>query len=220
METRLVIAGLDEKKTGKLPATVHMAIGMKAMVLLNVATEADIANGTRGEIQDIILDEWEDLLAPDEDSAIYLKYPPAMLLVRGTPYWTFCLPPPDLPPDLPPVMFRHTFRQPHWHLTSLGVPQHLTTPCGTSPASIWPSDLPRSSALTTPYPHWSPALPSCPVPPLHHMRVLHRLPLHRHTFRRSRLVPPHSVTSRCMDVHAPCCMRLLCCSATLLQHPF
>ena len=44
MEARLAIAGLDEKKTGKLPVTVYMAIGIKAMVLLNVATEADIAN--------------------------------------------------------------------------------------------------------------------------------------------------------------------------------
>ena len=56
MEAKLAIAEQKDKDTGKLPATVHMAIGMKAMVLLNVATEADIANGTRGEIQDIILD--------------------------------------------------------------------------------------------------------------------------------------------------------------------
>ena len=39
---------------------VHMAVGIKAMVLLNVATEADIANRTRGEIQDIILTEREE----------------------------------------------------------------------------------------------------------------------------------------------------------------
>ncbi len=56
MEERLVVAGLNDTKTGKLPAIVRIAIGMKAMVVLNMATEADIANGTRGEIQDIILD--------------------------------------------------------------------------------------------------------------------------------------------------------------------
>src|SRR6266571_4445134 len=82
--------------------------------------------------------------------------------VRGTPYWMFRLPPPDLPPDLPPIMFRRTFRQPHWHLTSLGVPPHLTTPCGTSPASIWPSDLPRSFRSRNTIP---PLVPSSPIMP-------------------------------------------------------
>ena len=101
MEARLAIAGLEDKKTGKLPATLQMAIGMKAMVLLNVATEADIANGTRGEIQDIILDEREDLSAPDEDGAIYLKYPPAMLLFR--PYKMTNLIFPGLPTGVIPL---------------------------------------------------------------------------------------------------------------------
>ena len=84
------------------------------------------------------------------------------MTVRGTPYWMFCLPPPDLPPNLPPVMFHHTFHQPHWHLTSLSVPQHLTTPCGTSPASIWPSDLPRSFRSRDTIP---PLVPSSPIMP-------------------------------------------------------
>jgi len=101
MEARLAIAGLDEKKTGKLPATVHMAIGMKAMVLLNVATEADIANGTRGEIQDIILDEREEPTAPNEDGTITLKFPPAMLLFR--PYKKTNLTFPGLPPGVIPL---------------------------------------------------------------------------------------------------------------------
>jgi hypothetical protein len=46
METKLAIAELEDKNAGKLPAMVQMAIGMKAMVLLNIATDADIANGT------------------------------------------------------------------------------------------------------------------------------------------------------------------------------
>jgi len=46
MEAKLATAEQKDKDTSKLPATVHMAIGMKAMVLLNLATEADIANGT------------------------------------------------------------------------------------------------------------------------------------------------------------------------------
>ena len=61
-----------------------MAIGMKAMVLLNLVTEADIVNGMRGEIQNIILDKSEQISGAD---AIRLKYPPAMILFkpdRGT----------------------------------------------------------------------------------------------------------------------------------------
>lgn len=40
------IAEQKDRDNGKLPATVHMAIGMKAMVLLNIATEAAIASGS------------------------------------------------------------------------------------------------------------------------------------------------------------------------------
>ena len=82
MEARLATAGLKDEKTGKLPAFVQIAIGMKAMVLLNIATEAEVANGTRGDIQDIILDEREGMLEPDEDGAIRLSYPPSMILFR------------------------------------------------------------------------------------------------------------------------------------------
>jgi ATP-dependent exoDNAse (exonuclease V) alpha subunit len=101
MEAKLAIAGLEDAKTGKLPATVHMAIGMKAMVLLNLATEADVANGTRGEIQGIILDEREDTPPPNEDGPVHLKYPPAMLLFR--PYKKTKLVFPGLPIGVIPL---------------------------------------------------------------------------------------------------------------------
>jgi hypothetical protein len=48
---------LDDTKTGKPHALIQIAIGMKAMVVLNIATEADVTNRTWGEIQHIILDE-------------------------------------------------------------------------------------------------------------------------------------------------------------------
>ena len=83
MEAKLAIAEQKDKDTGKLSAVVHMAIGMKAMVLLNIATEADIANGTWGEIQDIILDEREEGSVADEEGIIQLKYPPAMHLFKS-----------------------------------------------------------------------------------------------------------------------------------------
>lgn len=101
METKLVIAGLDDKNAGKLPATVQVAIGMKAMVLLNIATEADIANGTRGVIQDVILDEREQPSKPDEDGAIKLKYPPVMILFK--PDRDSILTFPGLPPGVIPL---------------------------------------------------------------------------------------------------------------------
>ena len=100
MEAKLAIAGLGDNKMGKLPDCVQMAIGMKAMVLLNLATEADIANGTRGEIQDIILDEREEISAVDEDGAIRLKHPPAMILFnpdKGTKLIFQGLPPGVIP---------------------------------------------------------------------------------------------------------------------------
>lgn len=65
-----------------LSAYVRMAVGMKAMVLLNLATDADIANGTRGCIEDIILDEREGVCIRDNDGVIKLQYPPAMILFR------------------------------------------------------------------------------------------------------------------------------------------
>ena len=74
------------------------------MVLLNVATEADIANGTRGEIQDIILDEREELSAPDEDGIIKLKYAPVMLLFKpDRSHRTTKLTFPGLPPGIIPL---------------------------------------------------------------------------------------------------------------------
>ena len=69
-----------------------MAIGMKAMVVLNIATEADVANGTRGEIQDIILDEREEQSMPDEDGVITLKYLPALLLFKPDKVTTLTFP--------------------------------------------------------------------------------------------------------------------------------
>jgi len=71
------------------------------MVLLNVATEADIVNSTWGEIQDIILDEREELSAPNEDGIIKLKYLPAMLLFK--PDRTTKLTFPGLPPGIIPL---------------------------------------------------------------------------------------------------------------------
>jgi hypothetical protein len=78
-----------------------MAIGMKAMVLLNIATDADVANGTRGEIQDIILDERGEILTPDEDGTITLRYPPAIILFKPDKKTTLTFP--GLPAGIIPL---------------------------------------------------------------------------------------------------------------------
>jgi len=55
---------------------------MKAMILFNLSTEAEIANGTRGTIKDIVLDPREEIHHVEEDNVctIRLKYPPALIL--------------------------------------------------------------------------------------------------------------------------------------------
>jgi hypothetical protein len=82
LEARVKIAGMSEKSTGRLREIVEIAVGMKAMVVLNLATEADIANGTRGTITDILLDPREEASDPDDEGVVRLRYPPAMVLFK------------------------------------------------------------------------------------------------------------------------------------------
>ncbi|KAF8803393.1 hypothetical protein BYT27DRAFT_7214714 [Phlegmacium glaucopus] len=55
---------------------------MKAMVILNIATEAEVANGTRGTVQGIVLDPREINTTADEDGCIHLKYPPPVVYFK------------------------------------------------------------------------------------------------------------------------------------------
>lgn len=70
---------LMKKKQVVLPSEVHLAIGCKVMVTFNVETQLDIANGSRGTIYDIVLDEREPVC---NDEVVHLKYPPAYVLVK------------------------------------------------------------------------------------------------------------------------------------------
>src|SRR5882762_5173349 len=54
---------------------------MKVIVMLNLATEADLANGSRGLIQDIVLDPRETV-CDNESGIICLQYPLAMILFK------------------------------------------------------------------------------------------------------------------------------------------
>jgi hypothetical protein len=65
--------------TKNLKMRVELAVGMKAMVVLNIATEADLANGTRGVVKGFVLDPREDRTTPDGKGNIHLKYPPPVI---------------------------------------------------------------------------------------------------------------------------------------------
>jgi len=56
MDQKVIIAGMKLDRTGKIAQRIEFAIGMQVIVTLNVATEADLANGSQDTIEDIILD--------------------------------------------------------------------------------------------------------------------------------------------------------------------
>ncbi|THH14182.1 hypothetical protein EW146_g6117 [Bondarzewia mesenterica] len=84
MAERYAVA-LKKNSKGKgisgLPPTVTIAVGMKVMVTLNVDTDLDIANGARGEIVEIILDD-EEPKPPAGVEEIRLAKLPAYILVK------------------------------------------------------------------------------------------------------------------------------------------
>ena len=71
---------MKEKSTKGLQDRIEMAIGMKAMVVMNLATEADVANGTTGTIEEILLDPREPSTVPDAEGRVQLMYPPVLVL--------------------------------------------------------------------------------------------------------------------------------------------
>ena len=76
---KLKVAGMKEKLTKGLWDWIEIAIGMKAMIQVNVSTEGEVANGMRGTIRDIILDPREATAKPSDDGTIKLIYPPALI---------------------------------------------------------------------------------------------------------------------------------------------
>ncbi|KZT28109.1 hypothetical protein NEOLEDRAFT_1030210, partial [Neolentinus lepideus HHB14362 ss-1] len=67
-------------KRKHLPEKVLLAVGMKVMVTSNLATDLDIANGSRGEVVKIVLDPEEPPLT--DEAVVELKRLPAYVLVR------------------------------------------------------------------------------------------------------------------------------------------
>lgn len=119
MSERLAIASLKANARRNIPPNeIMIAKGMKVskadrakqepkmtplfqiMVTLNIETEMDVANGTRGEIVDIILDLEEDPITPGERK-VHLRKPPAYVLVK-LPH-TRMQQLPGLPPNIVPI---------------------------------------------------------------------------------------------------------------------
>lgn len=80
----VVVAGICTKQMGKLEGVVKLAMGMRAMVTMNIATEADLAKGSRGKIVDIVLDARDDGACEDERGLTILQFPPALIIFQPT----------------------------------------------------------------------------------------------------------------------------------------
>lgn len=68
-------------QTYHLPHKIELVIGMNAMVTTNISPEMDLANGSRGTVEDIILDPRERFHDNDTNT-IRLQYPPAAVLFK------------------------------------------------------------------------------------------------------------------------------------------
>lgn len=68
----------DRRK--QLPEKVKIAVGMKVMVTLNLATDLDVANGARGVVTRIVLDPDEPPIP--EQGVVELSRPPAFIVVH------------------------------------------------------------------------------------------------------------------------------------------
>ena len=67
---------------GGLMKEIELAIGIPVMVTFNVRTELDVANGVRGVIEAIMMDEREEQSALKENSTIHLQHPPRYVLMK------------------------------------------------------------------------------------------------------------------------------------------
>ena len=82
MEQRTTVAKMSLESLKGLDHRIEIAIGMKAMVTANIATQADLANGSRGIIADIVLDGREDVDREQAEKCgvVELRYPPALVV--------------------------------------------------------------------------------------------------------------------------------------------
>lgn len=79
---RLAVASLSLDDSDRLPTQLSLAIGMKVMVTKNLCLPAGIANGARGSICDIILDQREPSMEETQQGVIQLYFPPAVVFFQ------------------------------------------------------------------------------------------------------------------------------------------
>jgi len=82
--TRREIVASSPKANGNMPERFEICRGMKATVVINIATQADIANGTRGTIVDFVFDKREqprNWLKKAGD-LIILQFPPSVIFFQ------------------------------------------------------------------------------------------------------------------------------------------
>lgn len=84
MGQRLVVAKMPVDETADLPSKCDLALGMKVMVTENISTAANLANGSRGSISNIVLDPRERNILPSENERqiINLLYPPLFIVIK------------------------------------------------------------------------------------------------------------------------------------------
>ena len=73
--------GRNQREHGGLADEVDITIGMEVMVTFNVSTDLDVANGTRGQVVDIVVDAREEISASNTQTKV-LQYPPVYILIR------------------------------------------------------------------------------------------------------------------------------------------
>lgn len=82
---RFAVASLSFDDTDRLPTQLTISLQMKVMVTKNICTQAGLANGTRGTIAQIVLDEREPSCeTSNAQGRITLMFPPTMLLLKPT----------------------------------------------------------------------------------------------------------------------------------------
>ena len=72
--------GSKQQRKKELPNRLLLAIGMKVLVMTNIETDLDVANGARREIVDVILHPDEDI--DPAESVVKLKHLPICVLVK------------------------------------------------------------------------------------------------------------------------------------------
>nr|GAT42598.1 predicted protein [Mycena chlorophos] len=85
---RFYVAQAKTQQAGKLADTVPVTVGMRAMVMHNISTEAELANGSRGTIEKIVLD-YREQQPLNEDATTDSGNAPEL---------------PDVPPGILPIV--------------------------------------------------------------------------------------------------------------------